>query len=153
MGFSLATALSALERDAEVVMAELVPAVVEWNRELFGHLAGHPLRDGRVRLRVEDVGRVIREGAGAFDAILLDVDNGPEGLTRASNDGLYGARGLAAAHAALRPAGVLGVWSARGSAAFTRRLHAARFGVDEVRAPSRGTRGAPHVIWLATRQG
>src|SRR4051812_41970650 len=94
MGYALATALSALDASAEVVIAELVPAVVRWNREVFGHLAGHPLRDPRVTLREEDVGRVLQERPNRYDAILLDVDNGPEGLTRKDNDRLYSHAGL-----------------------------------------------------------
>jgi spermidine synthase len=151
MGFALATALAALERDAEVVVAELVGSVVSWNRSLFGHLAGHPLRDRRVTVRESDVGRVLQERAGAYDAILLDVDNGPEGLTRRENDWLYGRAGLAAARAALRPSGVLGIWSAGPHRAFVRRLHAAGFAVEEIAVTARGQgRGARHVIWLAT---
>jgi spermidine synthase len=152
MGYALKSALAALGRDAEVVVAELVPAVVKWNREHLGHLAGHPLRDRRVTLREEDVGAVIREQAGAYDAILLDVDNGPEGLTRKGNDALYGAAGLASARAALRPRGVLGVWSARPNRAFVRKLHREGFKVDEVTVKSRGGgKGARHTIWLGTR--
>lgn len=152
MGYSLATALSTLEGDAQVVVAELVPAVVDWNRDLLGHLAGHPLRDARVSVRVQDVGRVIRERPDAYDAIVLDVDNGPAGLTRAANEGLYGEAGLRAARAALRRQGVLGVWSARSDAGFVRRLRRLGFTVEEtaVRARNNG-RGTPHVVWLATR--
>jgi spermidine synthase len=154
MGYSLATALAGVARDAEVVIAELVPSVVEWNRTHLGHLAGHPLRDPRVTLREEDVGRVLRESSAAFDAILLDVDNGPEGLTRRANDWIYGRTGLACARAALRPAGVLGVWSARPNRSFVRRMQAARFRVDEiVSKASKHGGSAQHVIWLATREG
>jgi spermidine synthase len=152
MGFTLAAVLAELGRDAEVRVVELVPAVVTWNRELLGDLAGHPLRDPRVKVRVGDVGAAMRASRAAFDAILLDVDNGPEGLTRASNDALYGRAGLAAAHAALRPKGVLAVWSARPDAAFTRRLSAAGFRVDEREVRARERKGAKHTIWLATRR-
>jgi spermidine synthase len=151
MGFALATALAALKPDAEVVVAELVPQVVAWNRSLLGHLAGHPLRDPRVVVREADVGDVLRERKGAYDAILLDVDNGPEGLTRKQNDRLYGAQGLAAARAALRARGVLGVWSSGPRPAFVRTLRAARFDVEELVVGARERRrGARHVIWLAT---
>ena len=154
MGFSLATALAGLRDDAEVVVAELVPSVVEWNRARLGHLVGHPLRDARVTLRQEDVARVLRERSAAYDAILLDVDNGPDGLTRGSNDWLYTPAGLACAHAALRAKGILGVWSARPDDAFVRRMRAARFTVDEIVVTSRGGRkGAQHVLWLGARQG
>jgi spermidine synthase len=152
MGYALATALSALDASAEVVIAELVPAVVRWNREVFGHLAGHPLRDPRVILREEDVGRVLQERPNRYDAILLDVDNGPEGLTRKENDRLYSHAGLARARAALRERGVLGVWSADPDQGFVRRLQRARFSVEEVTIKARGHgRGARHTIWLATR--
>ena len=112
MGFSLATALRVLPQDAEVVLAELVPEVVAWNRTHLAQLAAAPLTDRRVSVRELDVGQVMRERKGAFDAIVLDVDNGPEAFTRASNDTLYGPGGLSTAHAALRDHGVLAVWSA-----------------------------------------
>jgi spermidine synthase len=151
MGLALATALDNVGKDAEVVIAELVPGVVRWNREVFGHLAGHPLRDRRVTLREMDVGRVIREGRGQFDAVLLDVDNGPEGLTRRSNDSLYGDAGIASALAALRPDGVLGYWSAGADRAFLRRLRRAATTVDEVEVGSRSKhKGARHTLWFVS---
>jgi spermidine synthase len=150
MGYSLRTALAALGPDAEVVVAELVPAVVTWNREQLGHLAGHPLRDPRVRLREADVARVIAEQRSAYDAILLDVDNGPDGLTRKGNDRLYGATGLARARDALRPRGVLGVWSQGPDDAFVRRMQRANLEVEQINVTARGHgRGARHTIWLA----
>ncbi len=118
MGFTLRAALDALGPAARVVVAELVPAVAEWARGPLSHLFGGSLDDPRVELRVEDVHRVIQSGPAAFDAILLDVDNGPEGLTRTANDRLYGLAGLHAARTALRPGGVLAVWSAAESAGF-----------------------------------
>jgi spermidine synthase len=150
MGYSLRTALRVLPRDAEVVVAELVPEIVTWNREVFGHLAKHPLRDRRVKVRQEDVGRVIAEATTRYDAILLDVDNGPEGLTRKANDQLYAPRALSLARDALRPGGVLGIWSSGADRAFVRRLRECEFEVEEVsvRARGRGT-GAHHTIWLA----
>ena len=151
-GFSLATALAALPQDGQVVIAELVPKVVEWNRSVLGHLAGHPLRDVRVRVRVDDVGAVVREKAAAYDAILLDVDNGPEGLTREQNDWLYGPTGLRYAHTALRPRGVLGIWSARPNTTFARRMRGSGFDVDEIQVGARGKgRGAQHTLWIGTR--
>jgi spermidine synthase len=150
MGYSLKTALAELQRDAEVVVAELVPALVTWNREVFGHLANHPLRDRRVKVRQEDVAKVIGEKRGAYDAILLDVDNGPEGLTRKANDKIYDRNGLLSARAALRKGGVLGVWSSSPDRAFVRRLHQADFQVEEVMVRARGKgQGARHTIWLA----
>ena len=152
MGYALATALAALERDAEVVVSELVPSVVAWNQSWLGHLAGHPLKDPRVTVRQADVGLVLKQSPGAYDAVLLDVDNGPEGLTRRENDRLYAPAGLRVARAALRPQGVLGIWSAGPRAGFARRLQAARFEVEEIPITARGGgRGARHVLWLATR--
>ena len=151
MGYSLRSALTALGPDAKVVVAELVPAVVRWNREHFGHLADHPLRDRRVVVREDDVGAVMAEQRAAFDAILLDVDNGPNGLTRLENDALYGDAGLLRAMAALRPKGVLGVWSAGADRGFVKRLRKAGFDVDEIPNRSRGGgRGSRHTLWLAT---
>jgi spermidine synthase len=113
---------------------------------------GDSLSDPRVHIHDADVGSLIRRARSAFDAILLDVDNGPAGLTRTTNDGLYDVTGLSAAHAALRPDGVLAVWSAGPDADFTRRLRQTGFSVDEVRARANGARGgARHVIWIATR--
>jgi spermidine synthase len=150
MGYSLRTALAVLRRDAQVVIAELVPEVVEWNREIFGHLANHPLRDPRVVVEQRDVGLVIRSAQRVYDAILLDVDNGPDGLTRASNDALYARSGLLAARAALRPGGVLGVWSSSPDEKFVQRLRRANFRVEEVGVRARGAgKGARHTIWLA----
>lgn len=152
MGFTLAAALRALAADSEVVVAELIAAVVRWNRGPLAHLAGHPLRDARVHVREIDVAHVMRDQPRAYDAILLDVDNGPEGLTRKENDWLYGVAGLRAAHGALRPGGVLAVWSAAYDAAFTKRLVSTGFTVAEKRVRARGSRGgAHHVIWIATR--
>lgn len=153
MGYTLAAALQQLCATAEVIVAELVPAVVVWNRGPIGHLAGQPLNDARVTVREADVGAVIRAQAQAYDAILLDVDNGPEGLTRKANDWLYGVEGLDAAYAALRPGGVLAVWSARAEPVFTQRLFKLGFSVEEVRVRAHAKQGARHMIWLAGRPG
>ncbi|KAB1076308.1 spermidine synthase [Methylobacterium planeticum] len=153
MGFTLRAALSALRPDAEIVVAELVPAVVAWARGPMADLHAGSLDDRRVRLHEGDVAALIRARPQAYDAILLDVDNGPEGLTRAANDGLYDKAGLQAAEAALRPGGVLAVWSAGPDRAFSRRLHQAGFGVEEVTVRAHaGRSGARHRIWLATRR-
>jgi spermidine synthase len=151
MGFTLAAVLRELRPDARVRVAELLPAVVEWNRDWLAHLAGRPLDDPRVSLVVDDVGAAIRAARGAWDAILLDVDNGPNGLTRAGNDALYSARGLRSARVALRPGGVLGVWSVAADATFARRLEAAGFAVAESAVRARRTRGGRHTLWIATR--
>jgi spermidine synthase len=150
MGFTLAAALKALGPDAEVVVAELVPEVVAWNRTLVGAPAGHPLADRRAQVYVGDVADVILRPAARFDAILMDVDNGPEALVRRENDWLYGPSGLRATRAALRPGGVLAVWSASSDPAFTKCLERAGFSVRQhtVR-PHRSGKGSRHVIWIA----
>lgn len=151
MGFTLRAALSALGPDVRVIVAELVPAVVAWARGPLAHLFAGSLDDPRVEIREDDVGRVI-EGLGraGCDAILLDVDNGPEGLSRSQNDGLYDARGLGRAHHALHPGGILAVWSSGPDRKFKARLQNSSFVVDELRVPARGTKGRLHVLWLAT---
>ncbi|XIA67248.1 spermidine synthase [Bradyrhizobium sp. TZ2] len=153
MGFTLRAALGALGSKAQIVVAELVPAVIAWARGPMAGIFGDSLTDPRVSIRETDVTEIIRSHRGAFDAILLDVDNGPEGLTRKANDGLYSSVGLHAAHAALRPGGVLAVWSSRTNPAFTKRLRSAGFDVNEVnvRATGRGG-GAHHVIWIAANR-
>jgi len=153
MGYTLAAALRHLGADAEVVVAELVPAVVRWNREFIGGYAGHPLADPRVTVREGDIARILKRERESFDAILLDVDNGPEGLTHKANDWLYSDAGLGAAHDTLRRGGVLAVWSAGPDSGFSERLRRAGFEVTvhTVRAHA-GRRGARHTIWLARRQ-
>jgi spermidine synthase len=152
MGFTLRAAQAVLPPDARIVVAELVPAVVAWARGPMAGIFGDSLADPRVSIRQTEVGALIRSGAAAFDAILLDVDNGPEGLTRKANDALYGLEGLGAARAALRPGGMLAVWSSGPHPKFTWRLKRAGFAVEEVRARANGARGgARHVIWIAAR--
>ena len=151
MGFTLRAALDALAEDARLIVAELVPAVVEWARGPMAEIFGGSLADPRVTVVEEDVAASIDCADGAYDAILLDVDNGPDGLTRAENDRLYSAAGLARARAALRPGGVLAVWSSAPDQAFSRRLRKAGFEVEEAAVRARGSRGGRHVIWLAAR--
>ncbi len=152
MGFTLRAVLRLAAADARVVVAELAPAVVAWNLGLLADVSGGSLADARVSIREEDVVRLIKAARLAYDAILLDVDNGPEALTRKANHGLYDLAGLRAAYASLRPRGVLAVWSAGPDTSFTQRLRQAGFAVKEVRARARGTLGgAHHVIWVATR--
>jgi len=154
MGFTLRAALSHLPPDAEVEVevAELIPAVVDWARGPMAPVFAGCLDDPRVQVTVADVAGVIATAKGRYDAILLDVDNGPEGLTVAGNDRLYGAAGLQAAKAALRPGGILAVWSSGPDHGFTRRLKSAGFATEEVTARARRTGGgARHVIWLARR--
>jgi spermidine synthase len=151
MGFTLAAALRGLGPDARVVVAELVPAVVRWNRGPLGPLAGSPLDDPRAEVHEGDVAELIRAAPAAWSAILLDVDNGPAGLTRKGNDWLYTPVGLAAAFAALEPDGILGVWSAFPDAAFTRRMQRAGFSVELVNVRARGAKGGSrHVVWLGS---
>jgi spermidine synthase len=152
MGFTLRAALAALPNGARIDVAELVPAVVTWARGPMAALFGDCLTDPRVTIHEADVADLIRAGRSAFDAILLDVDNGPEGLTRAANDALYDTRGLASAHAALRQRGVLAIWSAVADDGFVRKLHRAGFDVEEVRVHAHGKRGTRHTIWVATRR-
>ena len=152
MGFTLRAALAVLGAKAQIVVAELVPAVVAWARGPMAEIFSGSLSDPRVGIQEVDVAEVIRSQPRKFDAILLDVDNGPEGLTRKGNDALYDSAGLRAAHAALRPRGVLAVWSSGPNAAFSKRLRGAGFDINEVnvRATGRGG-GARHVIWIATK--
>ena len=151
MGFTLRAALASLGPKAEVVVAELVPAVIAWARGPMAHLTAGGLDDPRVRVVEGDVGTLIAGAWNAYDAILLDVDNGPEGLSRAANDRLYDRAGLDASRRALRPGGILAVWSSSPSAPFNQRLRKAGYAVEEHRVrASRAGRGARHMIWLAT---
>jgi spermidine synthase len=150
MGFTLRAALDLLPPDAEVVVAELVPAVVEWNRGPLGALAGHPLKDTRVVVDVGDVKATLRASPGRFDAVLLDVDNGPAPVTASHNAGLYDDRGLAAVRAALKSGGVLAVWSAWEDRRFEQRLRYGQFTVAVERVRGRLKKGGPrHTIFLA----
>jgi spermidine synthase len=152
MGFTLRAALSVLGPQAEIVVAELIPSVLTWARGPLAGLFGDCLEDRRVRVRIADVRDVIVSSPGTFDAIALDVDNGPEALARAPNEALYDAKGLTSAWVALRPRGVLAVWSSAGNLNFAKRLRQVGFEVEEIKIRASGTkRGARHVIWLATR--
>ena len=154
MGFTLRTALALLGPGAAVTVAELVPEVVAWAREPLAHIHGASLSDPRVTIFEGDVGALITGVQSRYDAILLDVDNGPAGLMRAANDDLYDIYGLREAHKALKPGGVLAVWSAAPDPVFEKRLRAAGYRVEDhrVRANGRNT-GPRHVIWLGTRTG
>jgi spermidine synthase len=153
MGFTLRAALAVLGSKAQIVVAELVPAVVAWARGPMAEIFGDSLNDPRVSIHASDVAQVIERHPLSFDAILLDVDNGPEGLTRKANDALYDVPGLKIAHAALRQGGVLAVWSSGPNARFSTSLRQAGFAVNEVavRATGKGG-GARHVIWMATKE-
>ena len=152
LGFTLRATLDLLPPHATVVVAELVPAVVDWNRGPLGPLAGHPLADKRVTIEVGDVAATIRASRNRFDAVLLDVDNGPAALTASDNAGLYDDRGLAAARAALRVGGVLAIWSAGEHRKFEQRLRYGRFTVDVARVRGRLKKGGPrHTIFLGCK--
>ncbi len=152
MGFTLRAALKAFGSEAHIVVAELIPAVVRWARGPMAELFGDCLDDPRVELAIADVAAKIGSAKPPYDAILLDVDNGPEGMTQSANDGLYSARGLRSAFAALRPGGVLAVWSQGPDAAFAQRFAKAGFAVEEKRVRARGAQGGSrHIIWLGAR--
>jgi len=152
MGFTLRAALAVLDAQARITVAELVPAVIAWARGPLAHIFGNSLTDPRTHIREVDVVDMIKASSSAFDAILLDVDNGPEALIRKANDALYDLKGLRSIRRALRPGGILAVWSSGPNAAFSKRLGSADFEVNEVgvRATTKRT-GARHVIWFATK--
>ncbi|MCQ4164491.1 hypothetical protein [Tahibacter harae] len=151
LGFTLAAALRHLGPHAEVVVAELVPGVVAWNRDVLGAHAGHPLRDPRAVVQAVDVAQLLRGARAAYDAVMLDVDNGPDGLTHAGNEWLYSPAGLRAIHTALRPGGVLTVWSAGPDRQFSVRLRSHGYAVEEVTVRAHGNKGARHRVWVAQK--
>ncbi len=149
MGFTLAAALHHLGANAEVVVAELIPAVVSWNRGPLGERAGYPLADERAIVREGDVAKILKSERQAYDAILLDVDNGPAGMTRKKNNWLYTMDGLTASYTALKPQGLLAVWSAGPDRSFTERLRKIGFKVNQARVREHDNKGELHTIWLA----
>ena len=154
MGFTLRAALIVLGAKAHIDVAELVPAVVAWARGPMAPLFGDSLSDRRVRIHEKDVVDLIAAARSGYDAILLDVDNGPNGIVRKANDRLYDVNGLAAAHRALKPGGVLAVWSSADDAKFTGRLRRGGFEVTENAVRAKGPQGrAQHFIWVAVRSG
>jgi spermidine synthase len=150
MGFTLRAALAGLGADARILVAELVPAILAWARGPMANITAGSLGDPRLALHEADVGDLIASGRAGFDAILLDVDNGPAGLSRKANNRLYTLGGLVAARKALRPNGLLAVWSAAPDKEFTARLGAAGFAVDEIKARANNGRGVRHIIWVAS---
>jgi spermidine synthase len=152
MGFTLRAAMAGLGGDARITVAELAPKVLEWARGPMAELTGACLSDPRVSTLETDVGGVIARARAGFDAILLDVDNGPAALSSSANGKLYSVKGLEAARRALRPGGLLAVWSAAPDAAFTDRLRRAGFAVDEVKVRANKGRGVRHLIWVATNK-
>jgi spermidine synthase len=153
MGFTLAAVLAEVGSKAEVTVAELIPEVVEWNRGPLGERSGYPINDSRTRIHIGDVVKLLRKSSACFDVIALDVDNGPEGLTKSTNDWLYSMSGIAAAQDALSPVGILAYWSADPDQAFHDRLRRCGFMVEEVTVFAHGKKGARHTIWLASIQG
>ena len=153
MGFTLAAALKIAGESAEVVVAELVPAVVEWNRGSLGQCAGRPLADSRSRVHLGDVAELIKQPAKPFDAILLDIDNGPEAMTHADNEWLYSQAGLHSIHEKLRPGGSVAIWSARADHRFAKRLAKAGFGVQSRTVRARPGKGSRHTIFVARKPG
>ena len=152
MGFTLRATLDLLPPTAVVVVAELVPAVVEWNRGSLGPLAGHPLNDPRVQIEINDVAIALGSRPGRFDAVLLDVDNGPAAFTQSNNAGLYDDRGIATVFAALKMRGIFAVWSARDDRKFEQRLRHGRFAVEVESVRGRLKRGGPrHTIFVGRK--
>lgn len=154
MGFTLAAVLKAIGAAGRATVAELVPEVVEWNRGPMGAASGHPLTDPRTIVKTTDVADVIRRNRNAFDAILLDVDNGPTSLVAKGNNRLYTASGLRAAHTALRPSGILAIWSSADDPSFTRRLNQSGFEAEIHKVGSAGrSRGPRYYVWVGRRVG
>ena len=152
MGYTLAAALGKLAPDARITVSELIPAVVRWNRQHLAHLTGSPLKDPRVTVLEEDVADTLRKGKTAWDLILLDVDNGPQALTRETNVRLYGRSGLKTAFSALRSGGILAVWSSGANDTFTRLLEQCGYQTETVSVRARKSgKGGQHTIWIARK--
>jgi len=152
MGYTLSAALRSLQDDADVLLVELIPGVVEWNQGVLGTLVEYPLEDSRVTVRVDDVVHVISHGKSTFDAILLDIDNGPDSLTQDENATLYSLSGLSMIHRALRTGGVVAVWSASPDAGFKKKLKQSSFHVIEKKVRGRAQKKGPvHTIWIAKK--
>lgn len=151
MGFTLAATLKALPATASVTVAELVPEVIEWNRGALGACAGNPLEDARTRIHLDDVAELLKTSVPTFDAILLDVDNGPEGITHADNNWLYSADGLNALYDTLKPEGMLAIWSAGPDSLFTIKLKKAGFNIEIKTVRAHAGKGSRHTIFLARK--
>jgi spermidine synthase len=149
MGFTLASVLAHIGAQAEVDVAELIPEVVEWNRGPLGAISGYPLNDQRTRVQITDVAKILRANKACYDIIALDVDNGPDGLTKSSNDWLYTAAGIHCVRTALKPKGIVSYWSAAPDSKFNQLLKSCRFRVEEKKVYAHGKKGARHTIWLA----
>ena len=152
MGFTLAAVLASVGTGAQVTVAELIPEVADWNRGPLAEFNGYALNDSRCDVQIADVCDLIRDNPNTYDVIALDVDNGPEGLTRRDNNWLYTEEGVRSAGSALKPGGVLAYWSASDDKAFRVRLQRCRFKVEQVRVFAYGKKGTRHTIWLAEHQ-
>ena len=153
MGFTVAAALESAGPNARIIVAELLPEVVDWNHGPLGQKSGRPLDDPRTTLHLGDVSELLKQATGRYDIIALDTDNGPEGLVAGKNDWLYSASGIAATMRALQPDGVIAYWSATSDPAFIKRLRRAGAKVFEKRVHAHGTKGTRHTIWLASPTG
>ena len=151
MGFTLAAVLKTVGMSAEVIVVELVPAVVEWNRGLLGQCAGRPIEDGRTRVHLGDVADLLKQRTDKFDAILLDVDNGPEPITHSDNEWLYSLAGLKRIYEKLLPEGIVAIWSARADQVFTNRLKKTGFNVQLRTVRARPGKGSRHTIFVAQK--
>ena len=151
MGYTLASALESVTASSQVTVAELIPEVVEWNQGPLGDCAGRPLEDARSQVRLGDIAELIKKEQPDFDAILLDVDNGPEGITHSNNNWLYSSRGLEALYNSLRPEGMLAVWSAGADSMFVIQLKKAGFTVSVRTVRARPGKGSRHTIFLAKK--
>ena len=151
MGFTLAAALKATSLSSQVVVAELIPEVIEWNKGPLGECAGKPLNDNRVQIHLGDVAELFKTKQATYDAVLLDVDNGPEGFTQADNNKLYSMESLLSIKETLHPAGVLAVWSAWHDPKFTQQLKKARFKVETKSVRAHKGKGSRHTIYLASK--
>ena len=149
MGFTLAAVLASVGEKAEVTVAELIPEVVEWNRGPLGGYSGYPINDARTQIHLGDVAQLLRSNKSSYDIIALDVDNGPDGLTKNNNDWLYTTQGIYAARKALRPKGILAYWSAGLDKGFNARLKSCGLEVEETLVYAHGNKGAQHTIWFA----
>lgn len=151
MGYTLAAALECVTANSQVTVAELIPEVLEWNQGPLGDCAGNPLTDARSQVRLGDIAELIKMQRPDFDAILLDVDNGPEGITHSNNNWLYSTAGLDALYNSLRPEGVLAVWSAGADSMFVIQLKKAGFAVEVRTVRARPGKGSRHAIFLAKK--